>query len=60
VLIAARLLYPRPRHLETGVAELETKGFSRAFWLYLSAAALVAAGYADFPLIAYHFNLKPA
>jgi predicted MFS family arabinose efflux permease len=26
------------------------------FWIYLAAGALVAAGFADFPLIAYHFQ----
>ena len=56
VLLAARLLYPRPRDLETILPELETKGFSRKFWLYLVAASLVGAGYIDFPLIAYHFE----
>ena len=56
VLLAARLLYPRPRDLETIFPELETKGFSRKFWLYLVAASLVGAGYVDFPLIAYHFE----
>lgn len=56
VLAAARWLYPRPRDLEIEVAKLETKGFPRAYWIYLAAAALVAAGYADFPLIAYHFE----
>lgn len=30
--------------------------FSRAFWLYTLAAALVAFGFADYPLIAYHFG----
>ncbi len=39
---------PAPRH-ETGVA-----GFSRAFWLYALASALVGFGFADWPLIAYH------
>jgi predicted MFS family arabinose efflux permease len=28
---------------------------SRAFWLYAASAALVAFGFADWPLIAYHF-----
>ena len=56
VLLAARLLYPHPRDLETILPELETKGFSRKFWLYLVAASLVGAGYIDFPLIAYHFE----
>jgi MFS family permease len=60
VLIAARFLYPRPRDLDTGTAELETKGFPRAFWIYLAAVALVAAGYADFPLIAYHLKTTSA
>lgn len=56
VLLAARLLYPRPRDLEAISPELETKGFPRRYWIYLVAAALIAAGYADFPLIAYHFE----
>jgi MFS family permease len=31
-------------------------GFSRAFWLYTLAAALIAFGFADYPLIAFHFG----
>lgn len=57
VLIAARILYPKPRDLETGVAKIETKGFPLTFRIYLAAATLVAAGYADFPLIAFHFKV---
>ncbi len=56
VLLVARLLYPRPRDLEAISPELETEGFPRKYWIYLAAAALIAAGYADFPLIAYHFE----
>ena len=56
VLLVARLLYPRPRDLEVGSAELETRGMPRVFWLYLASVALIAAGYADFPLIAFHFE----
>jgi len=56
VLLAARALYPRPRDLEPAAAALEPAGFPRAYWVYLAAVALVAAGYADFPLIAYHFE----
>ncbi|MDW8327395.1 MAG: MFS transporter, partial [Anaerolineales bacterium] len=56
VLLAARVIYPRPQDLEATTPELRTRGFPRVFWLYLSAVALVAAGYADFPLIAYHFE----
>lgn len=30
--------------------------FSKAYWLYCAAGALVAAGFADFALIAFHFQ----
>ena len=36
--------------------EADAKGLSRAFWLYAAASALVAFGFADFTLIAYHFG----
>ncbi len=55
-LVAARVLYPHPHELEPATPQLTAKGFPRVFWLYLGAVALVAAGYADFPLIAYHFQ----
>jgi MFS family permease len=56
LLIVARVLYPRPEDLETHTPDMESKGLPRVFWLYLAGAALVAAGFADFPLIAYHFE----
>jgi len=56
VLVAARLLYPRPKDLEAILPDLETKGYPRRFWLYIIAASLIGAGYVDFPLIAYHFE----
>jgi MFS family permease len=56
VLLAARYLYPRPQDLEVAPPPLKTTGLPRVFWIYLGAVALIAAGYADFPLIAYHFE----
>lgn len=56
VLVTARFLYPRPRDLEAEPRVPERKGFPRAFWIYLAAAAFIAAGYADFPLISFHFK----
>ncbi len=56
VLCLARFLYPRPHDLEIAVPKIEPKGFSKVFWLYCVAAGLIAAGYADFPLIAFHFE----
>ncbi len=55
LLLVARFVYPRPKDLEAKTQSIQTKGFSRSFWIYLAAAALVAAGFADFQLIAYHF-----
>ncbi len=55
-LAAARRAYPRPHELEAAPARIETKGLPRAFWMYLAGAGLLAAGYADFPLIAYHLE----
>lgn len=56
VLVISRFLYPHPHDLEVEVPQLDTKGFRRAYWLYVIAAALIAAGFADFALIAYHFQ----
>jgi MFS family permease len=55
LLVAARLVYPSPREFEPCTPKLQTGGLSKEFWLYLAAAGLIAAGYVDFPLIAYHF-----
>jgi len=56
VLFAAYRLYPRPHDLESAAVKVAGKGFPRSFWLYLAAIGCVAAGYADFPLVAYHFK----
>jgi predicted MFS family arabinose efflux permease len=60
VLIAAWRAYPRPADLEPIGAEWPHDGraFPAIFWIYLVAAGLVAAGYADFALIAYHFDRR--
>jgi MFS family permease len=55
LLLLARWLYPRPEDMEVDVPNVETQGLPRVFWIYLAGAGLVAAGFADFPLIAYHF-----
>ncbi len=55
ILMVARWLYPRPEDMETNPPDVRTTGLPHVFWWYLAAAALVAAGFADFPLIAYHF-----
>jgi MFS family permease len=56
VLVCARMLYPRPQDLEVENQSLNTEGFSHKYWLYIAAVSCVAAGYVDFPLIAFHFK----
>jgi len=55
LLAVARVLYPRPRDLAAGPAPVTTAGPPWVFWIYLAAAALAGVGFADFPLISYHF-----
>lgn len=57
VLTLARWRYPRPEEFERAESHIDTrKGFPRVFWIYLAGAALVAVGFADFSLVAYHFE----
>ncbi len=56
LLAVTRVLYPRPQDLSAGPAEVTRAGLPRVFWVYLAGAALAAAGLADYPLIAYHFQ----
>lgn len=57
VLLAAWWLYHRPDELEGRTPQLLSgKGFSKAYWLYVIAGCLIAAGTADFSLIAFHFQ----
>jgi MFS family permease len=56
VLLAARYLFPRPHDFELAPPPLESTGFARVFWVYILAVGFIAAGYADFSLIAYHFD----
>lgn len=56
LVLLARLLYPRPQDLDTWPPSVTGTGLPRVYWIYLAGAALVAAGFADYPLIAYHFS----
>ncbi len=56
VLFTASRLYPRPQDLASATVQIETKGFPKAFWIYIVAIGCIAAGFADFPLVAYHFK----
>ncbi|PYJ67989.1 MAG: MFS transporter [Verrucomicrobia bacterium] len=57
ILVVARLLHPRPHELEEGAPHtFATTNFTHAYWIYLLAGALIAAGFADFALIGFHFH----
>jgi MFS family permease len=56
LVLVARLVYPRPQDLETSLPAIRGRGLPRVYWVYLAGAALVAAGFADYPIIAYHLS----
>ena len=58
ILLYCRHLYPSPEKLEIKTTSIDSQGFNRRYWIYVLAAAFIAAGYIDFPLIAYHFKTK--
>jgi MFS family permease len=56
ILVVARLKYPKTEHLEVKAND-SSQVFPKKFYvLYLAALSLIAAGFADYPLIAYHFE----
>jgi MFS-type transporter involved in bile tolerance (Atg22 family) len=55
-LAVARVSYPDPGNLSARSADVRTGGLPRELWLYLGAIMLVAAGFADFSLMAFHFQ----
>jgi MFS family permease len=57
VLCIAWFLYRRPHELEEAPAvQSSSQSFSKSYWLFVVAGALIAAGFADFSLIAFHFH----
>ena len=56
MLANARRLFPHPSDLEAAPGDLDRRDLPRSFWIYMVAAGLVAVGFADFPLIAFHFQ----
>ena len=58
-VVLARLAFPRPQDLDDQVSELDEggngRGYPAAYWVYLAGAGFAAAGFVDYPLIAYHW-----
>ncbi len=58
IVLITRFLYPNPSNLEVKKLALESRGFQGRYWLYLLAVGFVALGFADWALVAYHFQAK--
>ena len=56
VLLTARRFYPSPRDFDLAPVAPSGKGMPKLLWIYIAGVALIAAGYVDFPLIAFHFQ----
>ena len=56
LIFTARVLYPKPENLEVEIRDVHASGLPKIFWIYLAGAALVGAGFADFSLMAFHFQ----
>lgn len=53
-LLIARAIYPNAGAATPRAAKEQT--LPHVFWVYVAAAALLACGFIDFPLLAYHFQ----
>lgn len=58
-LLLARMAFPAPRNLER-TAHMPVVDANRRFLLYLCGTSLVAAGFADYSLIAFHVHATRA
>ena len=53
-LVIARFLYPQAG--KATPKQVKTVALPKVFWRYVAASGLLALGYVDFPLLAYHFQ----
>jgi len=56
VLILSRVIYPHPQRLEKDTQASDDGKLPKIFWWYLAAVGLIAAGFADYPLVAFHIK----
>ncbi len=52
-LFTARVLHPWKARV---AAPQASRTLPQLYWIYISAAAIIALGFVDFPLLAYHFE----
>ncbi|MCX7986726.1 MAG: MFS transporter [Bacteroidales bacterium] len=57
ILVIARWSYPKTEKMEMiNHNNPQSTSYKKVYWLYMIAACLIAAGFADYPLIAFHFS----
>jgi len=56
ILLVTQRRYPNPHEFEAKTIELTGTNLPRRFWIYLAGVMLIAFGFADFPLIAFHWQ----
>lgn len=61
-ILVARLVYPNAGRGTP--KQVQQKNLPHVFWMYVAAAGILACGFVDFPLLAFHFQqaqlFKPA
>src|SRR5438046_2024764 len=58
-LTVARVVFPVPSRLEReGRSTAQAKGFTRAYWFYMLAAAFFGAGLMSFEFVSYHLSSR--
>jgi MFS family permease len=58
IVLVTRFLFPNPSNLEVKKLTVESRGFTPRYWLYMLAVGFVGLGFADWALVAYHFETK--
>ena len=58
IVIISRFIYPHPHKLEKDTTVVDDGKLPKVFWFYLAAVGLIAAGFADYPLVAFHIKQK--
>lgn len=53
-IATARKLYPTPGEFERKTPQWSAEAWPKAYWLYLLAAGMMAFGFVDFALLAFH------
>jgi MFS family permease len=56
IVMIVALRFPQAAKISAAPEHGRDKRLSRAFWYYSAAATLIAFGFADYPLISYHFS----